>query len=395
MTTERISVDAAVVPLISVKPHPRNPRIGNVDVIAESLTENQQYKPILVQRSTRLIIAGSHTWKAARRLGWESIAVTWLDADDDEALSILLADNKTSDDGQTDETLAFQMLATLPSLAGTGYSPEDLQIPEPTLQDFAPPPERETPDDQPQMTRPMTFQIGSAKGYLATEAYETWRATLPRKNSEAVQVVLERLGLIEEIKAHVQGETNIDVERVPLASLVPYPNNPRMGNLGAIMMTLEQHGQFRPIVVNRRNNRILTGNHVALAAERLGWQEIGVVWVDAEPDLEKRIVLVDNRSADLATYDAELLGQALATIDPRAILGTGFTLDDLDDVLSGDVKHANGSTAEVSVIVGKLKTKVRLALLRDVALTDGQELTEAAAILGIDPSGVLANVNPA
>ena len=69
-----INVRSELVPVDSIKAHPQNPRLGDVAAIAESLQVNGQYSPIVVWNDT--IIAGTHTWKAAKSLGWKEIAIT-------------------------------------------------------------------------------------------------------------------------------------------------------------------------------------------------------------------------------------------------------------------------------------------------------------------------------
>ncbi|MCX5206110.1 ParB N-terminal domain-containing protein [Streptomyces sp. NBC_00237] len=64
----------------------RNPRPGDLGAICSSLSTNGQYRPIVVNKGTLTgraneVLAGKHTLKAARHLGWEQIAVTWLDVD--------------------------------------------------------------------------------------------------------------------------------------------------------------------------------------------------------------------------------------------------------------------------------------------------------------------------
>jgi ParB-like chromosome segregation protein Spo0J len=120
--------------------------------------------------------------------------------------------------------------------------------------------------------------------------------------------------------------------REPLDSLKPYPRNPRRGDLGAIRESLKAHGQYRPIVVNRRNHEVLAGNHTYAAAASLGWTEIAVTWVDVDEDTAARIALVDNRASDLATWDDQLLADLLG--DLPDLSGTGFTQADLDQLLA-------------------------------------------------------------
>lgn len=110
------------------KPHPRNPRIGDVDAVAESLKEHGQFKPIVMNRRNGFIAAGHHTWMAARKLGWEEIQVVWIDVDEKQHQKIMLIDNKTSDAGTYDEAVLAEILAGMSDdLVGTGYSPADLQ----------------------------------------------------------------------------------------------------------------------------------------------------------------------------------------------------------------------------------------------------------------------------
>lgn len=97
-------------PINDMRPHPRNPRKGDVAAIAESLQRFGQYKTITVQQSTRQILAGNHTWKAAKQLGWAEIAVTLVEVDDDEAVALVLADNGTSDLAVYDDAALQQLV---------------------------------------------------------------------------------------------------------------------------------------------------------------------------------------------------------------------------------------------------------------------------------------------
>jgi DNA modification methylase len=119
----------------------------------------------------------------------------------------------------------------------------------------------------------------------------------------------------------------------PMNKLRTYHHNPRVGDVEAIMESLRVSGQYRPIVVNRQSMEILAGNHTFMAAERLGWDVIAATFVDVEPDsdAEKRIVAVDNRSADLGHYDEELLAELLQSMDD--LTGSGYNNDQLDELL--------------------------------------------------------------
>lgn len=110
------------VPLAEVHLHPRNPRRGDVEAIAESLEQHGQYRPIVVQASTRYVLVGNHTYRAAAHLEWDRIDAVFVDVDDVEATRIMLVDNRTSDLGTYDDGVLADLLRDLPDLIGTGYN---------------------------------------------------------------------------------------------------------------------------------------------------------------------------------------------------------------------------------------------------------------------------------
>lgn len=119
------------VPLEDLETHPQNPRRGDVAAIAESLSANGQFQPIVVQASTNYILAGNHTYLAARSLQWDTIDVVYVDVEADAATKILLAANRTADLGGYDEFTLAALLGEIREedealLAGTGYSAEDV-----------------------------------------------------------------------------------------------------------------------------------------------------------------------------------------------------------------------------------------------------------------------------
>lgn len=129
-----------------------------------------------------------------------------------------------------------------------------------------------------------------------------------------------------------------EMETVPLGKLKPYSKNPRRGNVSAIADSLNENGQFRPIVVQHGTNTILAGNHTFHAAKHLGWKEISVVFVEADDEQAKRIVLADNKTADLGAYDDQLLAELLADMQGD-YTGTGYQDDEanalIDTILQG------------------------------------------------------------
>ena len=125
------------------------------------------------------------------------------------------------------------------------------------------------------------------------------------------------------------------IENVKVGDLKVHPKNARQSDVGAIVQSLEAHGQYKPIVVQKSTMNVLAGNHTLMAARTLGWKEIAANVIDVDDDQALRILLVDNRASDLATYDENLLKDVLEALanENDFLDGTGYDGDDLDDLI--------------------------------------------------------------
>lgn len=104
-----------------------------------------------------------------------------------------------------------------------------------------------------------------------------------------------------------------EVEQVPLKDLVLDPVNARTHdkkNLEAVKGSLKRFGQQKPIVIDK-NNVIIAGNGTYLAAKELGWETINVYRTDLEGVDRTAYALADNRTAELAGWDAQILSDTL------------------------------------------------------------------------------------
>lgn len=104
-----------------IKEHPQNPNVGDVGAIDESVDENGWYGAITVQQGTGYILAGNHRFRVAKSRGATHIPVVWIDVDDEHAIKILLADNRTAELGVMDGERLDELLTGLTTLRGTGY----------------------------------------------------------------------------------------------------------------------------------------------------------------------------------------------------------------------------------------------------------------------------------
>lgn len=128
---------------------------------------------------------------------------------------------------------------------------------------------------------------------------------------------------------------------LPLHEIQTFHKNPRRGNVPAIQESIVKNGQFKPLIVNAgthtgRKNEVLAGNHTLLAMRELAGTEhaltdVDVYLVDVTDEEANRIVLADNRTSDLGTYDQHDLVALLTDLD-HDLDGTGYDYDDLDDL---------------------------------------------------------------
>jgi hypothetical protein len=129
---------------------------------------------------------------------------------------------------------------------------------------------------------------------------------------------------------------NLNGAQVNLTALRPHPRNARNGDIDAIAESLRVNGQYRPIVI-AADGTILAGNHTYMAAMEIGWATIAAVRLDLHPDSPEahRIMLADNRTADLGNYDRGLLVDLLQDLDAGpGLVGTGYDGDDLTRLLA-------------------------------------------------------------
>lgn len=123
-----------LLPIDAMRQHPRNARRGDVVLVAESLERYGQTRPIVLWQpeddSGTVIVAGNHTWQAARTLGWTHIAgLADPGMDEEAALDFLLVDNATADKATYDDVAliaTLQRLYDAGRLQGSGFTPDDL-----------------------------------------------------------------------------------------------------------------------------------------------------------------------------------------------------------------------------------------------------------------------------
>lgn len=123
----------------------------------------------------------------------------------------------------------------------------------------------------------------------------------------------------------------LEVTYVRPDAVTVHPENPRRGDVDAIAESIDTNGLYRPVIVQESTGHILAGNHTYLAAVQHGEEEIPVVYLDVNTEQARRIMLADNRHADLGDYDDEMLAAVLNSLPD--LEGTGYTDEDLQALL--------------------------------------------------------------
>ena len=110
---------------------------------------------------------------------------------------------------------------------------------------------------------------------------------------------------------------NIQHLAMDVDMLVPLANNPRVGNIEAIMASYAEFGQVKPIVVRPNDDgtaTVIAGNHQLEAARRLGWTHIAAVQMNADDKRALAFAMADNRTMELGHTDSDMLSDILSTL---------------------------------------------------------------------------------
>jgi hypothetical protein len=131
-------------------------------------------------------------------------------------------------------------------------------------------------------------------------------------------------------------DQKVEFRRQKLVDLVPADVNPRRGHVASIQESLQAHGQFAPLLIQKSSSKILKGNHTYKALLLEGWIEADTTIIDVDDDEAQRILLIDNRTSDKGTYDQQELADLLDSIatSSKGFAGTGWDPDEYDDLLA-------------------------------------------------------------
>ena len=144
------------------------------------------------------------------------------------------------------------------------------------------------------------------------------------------------------------------VERVSRDELIPYSNNPKEHpeeQVNKIASSIKNYGWDQPIVVDG-DGEIIKGHGRLQAAEKLGLDEVPVIWREDLSDAEAKAArIADNKTAE-SPWDDDLLATELEVLDDFDDVELGFDDGEIKDLLD-EFNENDGSGVEYT---GKIKT---------------------------------------
>jgi ParB-like chromosome segregation protein Spo0J len=127
--------------------------------------------------------------------------------------------------------------------------------------------------------------------------------------------------------------------QVPVSELTKKldPENARKHsdrNVRAIAHSLQQFGQQKPIVLSP-DGVVIAGNGTVLAAEKLGLKRLAAVVSELDAEKLRQFAIADNRTAELAEWDYEVLAGALKQMQDEGadLQAHGWAEHELDVLL--------------------------------------------------------------
>lgn len=183
-------------------------------------------------------------------------------------------------------------------------------------------------------------------------------------------------------------EAPLAVETVPISELRPNPKNPNKHSeeqIERLMASLSLDGQTRPVLARKANQMLIAGHGVHTAARRLGWTEIGVIFMDIDQARADRIMLSDDRLAALSELDDRRVADLMKEIGQGDWLATGYSVEEAQKLFG----QSNIADLEVREIETGLVTDHFWIAARGPLPMQAEVLQRMKVLLGEFPSVTL------
>lgn len=160
---------------------------------------------------------------------------------------------------------------------------------------------------------------------------------------ESRRADIERLWAEERRPEMTTTRTEMKIENVAIDSLHPDPANPRTigkEEMKALTRSLRQFDFVQPVLARREDSIVIGGHQRLVAARRLGWKTVPVIFLDLTVEQSRLLNLALNKIS--GEWDQELLARMLAELKP---------VEDIDLSLSGFTQRSWASSSSLSTCV--------------------------------------------
>lgn len=123
----------------------------------------------------------------------------------------------------------------------------------------------------------------------------------------------------------------LKIEYKKIKDIIPYENNPRVIEkaVDAVEKSIKKFGFKNPIILDK-NNIIVAGHTRLKAAEKLGIENIPVIYANDLTDEQIRAFrLADNKVSEISEWDFDKLEKELNLIENLNMSEFGFNLSDI------------------------------------------------------------------
>ena len=138
------------------------------------------------------------------------------------------------------------------------------------------------------------------------------------------------------------------IQNLKLEDIHPYERNPRINEaaVDTVEKLIRTYGFINPIIVDK-DHVIVAGHTRRLAAMRLGMDTVPVIVAShLTPEQARQFRIADNKSAEIAEWNLQLLRDELLAIqdDGGDLESLGFDTDELEELMRGDDPVTAGQT---------------------------------------------------
>lgn len=163
----------------------------------------------------------------------------------------------------------------------------------------------------------------------------------------------------------------LTITNLELSDLRPYWRNPRANRAAVekVKQSILSYGYNQPICVDTENV-IIVGHARYFALQELGWKKVPVVVLDLPPEKAKAYRIIDNKTAEFATWTPVELAAELRELNPEDM--QPYFLDDVRELIAESVGEGLEEVTEEDV--EKQEREIETSFKQD-SKVQGKEMT--------------------